>query len=96
MVYYTIDKKNLPYLSQKNSFVYLQIFRSFVEFISSFKKVEYSIIGDYMNYLDVIEVLSRMEEKMNYIKLVTYTRKYKNSCIDEEVEHELSEFDHCA
>lgn len=49
-----------------------------------------------MNYLDVIEVLSRMEEKMNYIKLVTYTRKYKNSCIDEEVEHELSEFDYCA
>lgn len=49
-----------------------------------------------MNYLDVIEVLSRMEEKMNYIKLVTYTRKYKHSCIDGEVDYEVSGFDHCA
>ena len=45
-----------------------------------------------MNYLDVIEVLSRMEEKMNYIKLVTHTRKYKNSCMIEEGESVLPEF----
>lgn len=49
-----------------------------------------------MNYLDVIDVLSRMEEKMVYIKLVTYTKRYQDSKLGKEENEEVSEYAHCA
>jgi len=42
-----------------------------------------------MNYLDVIEVISKMENKMTYIKLMTHTRKYKQM-ISREISEDVS------